>query len=210
MKAESLIFDVDGTLWDSVALVAKGWNIALEAVGLEPRCTEDNIRPLFGKTMDEIAQALFPEVQEGELRHRLMAQCMASEDRTIAQDKGDIFYPGVAETLHALAKTHRLFIVSNCQRGYIEILLEKGKLAGLITDHSCFGVTGTPKGQTIRAVMERNGITSALYVGDTQGDLEAAELAGIPFVWASYGFGTPSHYDAQIRSFPDLLTLMNP
>ena len=39
--------------------------------------------------------------------------------------------------------------------------------------------------------MERNRITSAAYVGDTQGDLEAARLAGIPFVWAAYGFGNP-------------------
>lgn len=210
MKAESIILDVDGTLWDSVALVAKGWNRALVSVGLPPRCTEDNIRPLFGKTMDDIAAAMFPEVADFDTRHRLMDACMQAEDETIAEDKGDIFYSGVIDTLHTLSKSFRLFIVSNCQQGYIEILLEKGKLHSVITDHSCFGVTGTPKGETIRLVMERNGITSAVYVGDTQGDKDAAVFAGIPFIWASYGFGKPDAWDAEINTFADLKTLMNP
>lgn len=207
MKAESLIFDVDGTLWDSVALVAKGWNLALAAEGFPADCTPENIRPLFGKTMDEIAAALFPQVESPERRHDLMEECMASEDRVIAEDPGDIFYPGVVDTLEKLSGSHRLFIVSNCQKGYIEMLLEKGKLHSVITDHSCFGDTGTPKGRTIRTVMERNGITSAVYIGDTQGDLDGADMAGIPFVWASYGFGTPSRWDARVDSFPELLTL---
>ena len=48
---ESLIFDVDGTLWDAVALVAEGWNDGLQNMGFAPHCTEQSIRPLFGKTM---------------------------------------------------------------------------------------------------------------------------------------------------------------
>ena len=55
---ESLIFDVDGTLWDAVALVAEGWNDGLQSMGFAPHCTEQSIRPLFGKTMTEIAQVV--------------------------------------------------------------------------------------------------------------------------------------------------------
>ncbi|MFR8331031.1 MAG: hypothetical protein ACLU9S_00580 [Oscillospiraceae bacterium] len=65
--------------------------------------------------------------------------------------------------------------------GYIEfLLLGKGRLGRLIRDHACFGETGRCKGETMRLLMERNGIAEAAYVGDTQGDLEAARLAGIP------------------------------
>lgn len=110
-------------------------------------------------------------------------------------------------TLEALSRCHRLFIVSNCQKGYIELLLEKGKLGGLIRDHACFGETGLCKGETIRLVMERNRITSAAYVGDTQGDLEAARLAGIPFVWAAYGFGNPEAWEARLEAFCQLTEL---
>ena len=206
MNPESLIFDVDGTLWDSVDLVVRGWNLALEEAGREPTCTPEGIRPLFGKTMDEIALAFLPD-QGPEERRRLMNSCMAWEDRVMQDDPCEIFYPQVRQTLEALSRRHRLFIVSNCQKGYIELLLEKGKLGGLIRDHACFGETGLCKGETIRLVMERNRITSAAYVGDTQGDLEAARLAGIPFVWAAYGFGNPEAWEARLEAFCQLTEL---
>lgn len=111
--------------------------------------------------------------------------------RACARDPCHIFYPGVKETLTELHKTHRLFIVSNCQQGYIELLMEKGGLGGLISDFDCFGNTGLPKGQTLRLLCERCNVRDAVYVGDTQGDMEASEQAGLPFVWAAYGFGKP-------------------
>jgi phosphoglycolate phosphatase len=55
--------------------------------------------------------------------------------------------------------------------------------------------------------MEQQGITSAIYIGDTQGDLEAARQAGIPFIFAAYGFGNPERWDTKIEKFEDLLTL---
>lgn len=209
MKPESLIFDVDGTLWNSVELVAKGWNLALEEAGLPPTCTPDNIRPLFGKTMDEIAAAIFPSLPQEE-RLKRMASCLNWEDRVMQADPCRIFYPQVRQTLTALAQHYRLFIASNCQRGYIELLLEKGDLGHLITDYDCFGQTGLPKAGTIRLLMARNGITNGVYIGDTQGDLEAAQGAELPFVWAAYGFGMPEAWDEKIDRFSDLAQLFLP
>ena len=206
MNVESLIFDVDGTLWNSVPLVAKGWNLALEELGMKTRCTPESIMPLFGLTMDRIAAAMMPDLPP-EVREQHMELCMEREHQVLHEDPCDIFYPGVIETLRKLKETHRLFIVSNCQKGYIEILLEKGGLESCILDHACFGDTGTCKGETIRRLMNRNGITSAAYVGDTQGDLEAAEYAGIPFIFAAYGFGKPVHWDWKIDSFDQLIRL---
>lgn len=199
MKYESLIFDVDGTLWNTVPLVARGWNLALEELGLEPNCTPEGILPLFGQTMDRIAAALMPELS-AQVRERNMELCMERENQVLQNDPCHVFYPGVIDTLHRLSRAHRLFIVSNCQKGYIEILLEKGGLGSCILDHSCFGDTGTCKGETIRRLMARNNVENAAYVGDTQGDLEAAEYAGIPFIFAAYGFGNPARWDHRIDS----------
>ena len=55
--------------------------------------------------------------------------------------------------------------------------------------------------------MEKYHITSCTYIGDTQGDYEATVEAGVPFLWASYGFGTPAGYAGKIDSFTDLLKL---
>ena len=207
MKFESLIFDIDGTLWDSRALVAEGYNLQLRDEGLERYCVDAaRLRPLFGKVMSAIADALFPDMPP-QVRYPLMERCMARENRYLEENECRIGYAGIAETLCTLSKTHRLFIVSNSQQGYPELCISKLGLTGCITGHLCFGDTGTDKGTTIRILLEKYGISSAVYVGDTQGDMEATYAAGLPFVWADYGFGTPEKYDARISSFEELLTL---
>lgn len=207
MNYESLIFDIDGTLWDSRALVAEGYNIQLNKEGLSRYCiTAETLKPLFGRVMTEIADVLFADFPEKE-RYALMARCMETENRHLHENPCHIGYPGVRETMEELAKTHRLFIVSNSQQGYPELCISKLGLTGCITGHLCFGDTGTSKGKTIRTLMEKYNITSCAYIGDTQGDYEATVEAGVPFLWASYGFGTPAGYAGKIDSFTDLLKL---
>ena len=93
------------------------------------------------------------------------------------------------ETIRKLAEKYPLFIVSNCQCGYIEVMIESSGIGPFIRDHLCFGETGTPKSETIRALMDRNDLKDVVYVGDTQGDADACRDAGVPFVFAEYGFG---------------------
>ena len=207
MNYESLIFDIDGTLWDSRALVAEGYNLQLKDEGLEHLFVNaQQLKALFGKVMTEIADVIFAEIPLPE-RYALMERCMARENRYLQENPCAIGYPGVKETLIRLAESHRLFIVSNSQRGYPELCIRKLGLGSCITAHLCFGDTGTSKGKTIRALMERYQITSCAYIGDTQGDYEATLEAGIPFIWASYGFGVPEGYGAKIERISDLLTL---
>lgn len=207
MRAESLIFDIDGTLWDSRALVAEGYNLQLAQEGHpELFVTAADLKPLFGKTMTEIADAVLGPIPLPE-RYEMMARCMATEQVHLRQDPCRIGYPGVPETLEELARRHRLFIVSNSEQGYPELTMEKLGITHLFQGHLCFGDTGTDKGTTIRRLLETYGITSAVYIGDTQGDMEATHKAGLPFVWASYGFGTPETFEAKVDSFPELLEL---
>ena len=207
MKYESLIFDIDGTLWDSRALVAEGYNIQLRSEGLEHLCvTAEDFLPLFGKVMTEIADVIFASIPEPE-RYALMERCMATENEYLHRNPCRIGYPGIRETMEKLSKKYRLFIVSNSQRGYPELCIEKLGLGDYISGHLCFGDTGAEKGVTIRRLMERHGIESAAYIGDTQGDLEAAKMAGIDFIFAAYGFGDPAHWTAKIQEFGELLEL---
>ena len=204
MKPESLIFDIDGTLWDSRALVAEGYNEVLNREGYPELCVDaEDLKKLFGKTMTEIADILLATVPE-EKRYGIMDQCMEVGDGKLLSDPSDIGYPGVLETLEKLAKKYRLFIVSNSQRGYPETTMDKLHIGHLIEGHMCFGDTGTDKGTTIRRLMERHNIRSAVYIGDTQGDYEASRNAGIPFVWASFGFGVPESYAYKVDAFAEL------
>ena len=207
MKPESLIFDIDGTLWDSRALVAEGYNIQLKKEGLVHLfVTAEDLLPLFGKVMTEIADVILASIPEAD-RYDLMERCMATENKYLEENSCRIGYPGIRETLAELSKKYRLFIVSNSQCGYPELCIQKLDIAPFISAHMCFGDTGTSKGQTILRLMKEQNITSAAYVGDTQGDYEASVEAGIPFIWATYGFGEPERYDAKIDTFPQLLNL---
>ena len=82
--------------------------------------------------------------------------------------------------------------------------MEKLGIAHLMEGHLCFGDTGTEKGQTIQQLMHRHNITSAVYIGDTQGDYEATLVAGIPFVFAAFGFGSPAGWAARVEDFRQL------
>lgn len=208
MTWESLIFDIDGTLWDSRALVAEGYNIQLHREGLDHLfVTADILKSLFGKVTDDIADVLFGEIPTRE-RYALMDRCMETERQYIRQvDCGHIGYPRVRETLEELSKKHRLFIVSNCEQGYPELCMEKLGLTDLIQGHLCFGDTLTCKGETIRRLMEMHHIQNCAYVGDTQGDRDACTQANIPFIYAAYGFGQVDRYEAKIDSIDELLRL---
>lgn len=207
MTQEAIIFDIDGTLWDSRALVAEGYNRQLRAEGLEHLCvTAETLKPLFGRVMTQIADVILASVPV-EQRYPLMERCMRTENAYLQENECKIGYPGIRQTMEKLRKNHRLFIVSNSQQGYPELCVQKLGLTDLIEGHLCFGDTGTGKGQTLRRLMQERNIASAVYVGDTQGDYEATLEAGIPFIWAAYGFGTPAGYDAKVDSFEELLNL---
>ena len=207
MQFESLIFDIDGTLWDSRAIVAEGYNIQLEKEGLSHlQVTAEDLKPLFGKVMTEIAEALFASLPAEE-RQPLMLRCMDTENRYIQDHPCNVGYPKVKETLAELSKRHRLFIVSNSQSGYPELCVSKLGIGDYISGHLCFGDTGTSKDRTILKLMEQHGIENAVYIGDTLGDQQAADGAGIPFVFCAYGFGTPEQCIASVDSFEALLNL---
>ena len=207
MKRPALIFDIDGTLWDSRQIVADGYNHHLASIGRQDLfVTADYLKGLFGKTMTEIADVMLASIPIPE-RYEVLTACMEEEHRFLEKDPCHIAFPGVVETLAKLKKDYRLFIVSNAQCGYPELMMEKLSIRHLFEGWLCFGDTGTCKGETIRTLMKRCGISSACYIGDTQGDADASELAGIPFLWAAYGFGNVEKYAAKLDHIGQLLEL---
>ena len=200
---DSIIFDVDGTIWDSTQSVADSWNKAIrEHSDLDLTLDPVSLSRVFGKTMTEIADALFPAL-DTEARMKLLDACYAEENRYL-EDHPGLLYDGVAGTIRNLSLRYPLYIVSNCQCGYIEVMLKTSGLAPYIKDHLCFGETLRPKGETIHMLMEKNGLKSPVYVGDTQGDADACKTAGIPFIFAEYGFGDVPDAATRIQRFSDL------
>jgi phosphoglycolate phosphatase len=203
---DSIIFDVDGTLWDSTGEVADAWVIAAKECGAPyEHITGERLHKEFGKTMEAIGISLFPEYPAEEAV-RIIRRACDIENEWLAVHHAAL-YDGVLNTLKTLSAKMPLFIVSNCQGGYIEVMKETTGLTPYITDHLCPDDTVHAKASNIRAIVEKHNLKSPIYVGDTQGDLNASREAGVKFVFASYGFGQVDSYDGVIEKPDDLLTL---
>lgn len=208
----NLIFDIDGTLWNTTGVVAGAWNKAVREKDYPElktlNITDKMLQKEFGKPMDVIADDLFGDIDPVK-KAELLKLCCVYEHDFIAENTKDLSYEGMRETMHELAKRNRLFIVSNCQDGYIELVIEKNGLGELISDFECFGHTGLQKDENITLLMERNGLepSQTVYIGDTMGDFEATKKAGLKFVFARYGFGDVPNPDYVVDSFRELLNL---
>lgn len=202
---KGIIFDLDGTLWDSVNSVAESWNIVAEQIlKKKVNITNEKLSGYMGKPMDQFL-TIFDGVEENQAQF-LLEKCMEYELEYLHEKPGKL-YPHVREVLEELSEQYRLFIVSNCQVGYIETFLEVMKMECLFEDFEDYGRTGLSKGENIKRLMKRVGLTDAIYIGDTQGDYEATLVAGIPFIYASYGFGQVPKAQKEIIEFEELKTI---
>lgn len=199
-----VIFDLDGTLWDAAAIVAESWNIVLEKeLGKPNALTRDDIMCNMGKTMTEIADINFGFLPEKE-RYELAHKCEEFENAYITE-RGAILFEGVEETLAKLKDMGvRMAVVSNCQEGYIKAFLDSMDMWKYFVDYEEWGRTFLPKSGNIRLVMERNNEDNGIYVGDIQKDCDSAHEAGVPCIWAAYGFGEISDAEGVINSFDEL------
>ena len=203
---DGIIFDLDGTLWDSTQAVADAWQASISKLDYVDRTvTQEDVRGIAGMPYDAIYDKLFPNLDKAQ-RQELMALCAEEELRHLKQE-GGYLYEGLEDTLAYLQEKYKLYIVSNCQVGYINIFLEFHDMQRFFTDHACFGDNHRPKGENIRNLMQRNNLQRAVYVGDTKGDYEASQVAEVPFVFARYGFGKVEAEVPHIDRFSDLKKL---
>lgn len=207
MKLDGLIFDLDGTLWDATDGIVQTWKIVLaNHPDVKREVTPADLAANFGKPLTDIADNLFLDLAPS-YRYQLMDECCNLENDYL-NEHGGTLYPREREVLGELRRHFPLFIVSNCQDGYIQSYLNGNQMGEYFTDFESIGVTGLPKGENIKLIIERNHLKNTAYVGDTMGDAEGAAVAGIPFIHASYGFGRVDRCDMRLTSISDLLKLL--
>lgn len=202
-----IIFDLDGTLWDATEQMLPAWNKVLARYSNRNPMTLAEVRSYMGKTVEEIAAAALPTFPE-EMRVAVFNQCCIEELPWLKEHPGTI-YPDVPQVLRQLAEQYPLYIVSNCQDGYIQTFLEVSGLGGCFADFTCSGMTGRGKGSNIRLIVEKHQLDKAVYLGDTQDDYQACQKAQVPFIHAAYGMGTVEHPVKHILHFSELPTVLS-
>lgn len=204
-KRKAVLFDLDGTLWDSAREVLLCWNQVLSPLGRH--ITKKEMDRLMGLTPREIADAKFPDLPPAE-RYALTDRCLSAESPYLFE-RGARLYPRVRETLLQLKKRYFIGLVSNCTEDYALAFFHAHGLGGLFDDHETAGRTGLGKGENIALLLRRNQIEKAVYVGDTAKDQAAAQAAHIPFLYASWGFGDLNGVQPCAERFSELISAVS-
>lgn len=205
MQTDGIIFDVDGTLWNATTQIVEAYNVILKERKIDKVITLEDMKPMMGLMNEEIADHLFSFLDKDQ-RMELMDTCCQYENMHLAQ-YGGILYPHVKDVLNQLAKQYPLYIVSNCQDGYIETLFQVHELTSLFQDYESSGRTGKTKAENLCDIVKRNHLQKPVYIGDTQKDQDACKAAGIPFIYASYGFGKINEKAIEIKGINELLAI---
>jgi phosphoglycolate phosphatase len=199
----ALIFDLDGTLWDVTEAVTRGFNSAYKKNNLELHVEVEFVRSFTGKSASECTSILLEKVPE-----HLKAQVQYDLDReeviAIKEHAIESLYPGVKKGLEKLSEKYLLLLVSNCGDEYLKTFLLYSSVGDVFLDSECYGRTLRPKSENIVTILKRHNLQSACYIGDTQVDEEAAEIAGIDFYFAEYGFGSTVKKHHTFKQFSDL------
>ena len=205
MNYDALIFDIDGTLWNASEASARGWTAGLKALGIDRRITGDEIASVAGKPYESCVDILLPGLRPG--LPELVKTLQAHEEVAVRELGGD-FYPGAVDGVRELSNRYRVFLVSNCQVWYLERFLEFSGLRNVITGSDCYGRTGATKGEMLCNMRDDHTLKNPVYIGDTDGDRDAAREAGMEFIHVAWGFGGEDG-SRSVASFRELMTNSN-
>lgn len=201
-KPDSIIFDMDGTLWNPMEVYVAAWNTGLKNSGVDKEMTPEKIKPLMGMEGKKVLDITLPEFDE-DRQKEIYSEINLQRRKMMEKGLGTLF-DGMTNGIAQLASSYKLFVVSNCPAGIVDILLKRAGIEQHITDVMEYGMNQQPKHHNINILKDKYALESPVYVGDTDGDREQSELAGIPFVFLTCGFGKTEKYAMAFDSFPEL------
>ena len=186
---ELIIFDWDGTLFDSVGQIVASLLFAAQQFS-QPLSHED-AKSIIGLGLPEVAQRLFPQVPE---LHREILQCYA--EHYVANSKGDAWFDGVADMLNELREAGLLLAVATgkSRKGLDRVLAQTQSQELFVATRAASETRSKPDPLMLQEILQVTGLHAeqAIMVGDTSYDLEMARNIAMPRVGVSYGVHTPT------------------
>ena len=207
MSLEMIIFDLDGTLWDTEDMTYENMNKYVKKHKNLKKIGRDVICQTMGSTFEETAECCMPYLDKEE-RERILGEMLLFNSEVLSK-KGGKLYPNLKEILKKLKNKYKVAIVSNCADGYIESFLESSKLGKYFDDFAAAAKMKVTKTEAIQQVMKRNKVRKAIYIGDTVKDFEASKGAGIEFIQAKYGFGDDLGTKYSVNCFKEIPNIIN-
>lgn len=195
-----IIFDLDGTLWDTVPLAHKCMNIICERNNI-PKFTFQKVKNTFGLQLEAIIKMLWGNNPNGP---KYMAE-YENLKKDMIVEQGGFIYPFEKEVLQKLKNNYDLYIVSNSfTPEVLESYLKFSDTQNIFSEAIAAGYVGLTKAKAISYVIKKAKADNAIYVGDMYLDRDSAKEAGIPFIQCLYGFGEDLNEKYKINSFSEL------
>ena len=205
-----IVFDLDGTLWDTSDITYKIVNDYLKKNHYNFEVSEEVIIENMGYEFDVCAEHYFPKMEKKKALE-LLTNIYEEYDQLLEAGSvvGNI-YPNVTETMKKLSEKYNLCIVSNCSSEiYIKSFIKVAHVEKYIIDFIAASNYFISKAEAIRKMKEKYQAEKFAYVGDTLKDQVSAVDAGGVFVCARYGFGEDVVTKYSIHDISELPSVMS-
>ena len=203
-KYDSIIFDLDGTLWDATEASAIGWNKALAKVNFHKYIiTARTIKDICGLPFDECVSYVFGN--DDQIDCELIEPIIDEEEKKSLELLGGPVFEDVISGIEQLSRKYKIFLVSNCQSWYLELFWKQYRKKKHFHDSDCYGDSGVSKCQMIRNTAIKHSLKNPIYIGDTEGDMISSHNANVAFGFAKYGFGKIKNPKLSFGEFSDTI-----
>ena len=197
-----IIFDMDGTLWDTTKTTLEAANIVASKYKEVKPFEMVTIKKGMGLTSKENAKNYFPYLEEEKGLFYLSE--IRKENFKLISEKGAEIYNGVYDVLKKLSTKYKLGIITNNVDDYAKLFIDVSNLKDYFTDYMGAASYGITKGEAIRKMIQKHNEPDSYYVGDIKKDMDSTLEAGIKFIHAKYGFQPDVDCDLYINDITEM------
>lgn len=202
-----LIFDLDGTLWETTRTTYLAANQVAKMYPEVKEISMDVIKKGMGLSSNENALNYMPylEVSKGIEYLRKISEI----NFKLIGENGAHVYDGVCDSIKKLSSKYKLGIITNNYDEYVEMFFKCSGLKDYFCDYMGAATYKITKGEAIRRMVDRNNEPDSFYIGDIKKDMDSTYEAGIRFIHARYGFEPTLETEYFINDISDLEKLLD-
>lgn len=201
-----IIFDLDGTLWDTREITLKSANIVAAKYPDIKEITMIEVEGGMGYSFEETSEIYMPYLDKD--RREKYFRKIIDTNIDLINKEGTKLYEGVKDTIINLSKDYKLGIVTNNNDNYVKSFFKSSGLEEYFTDYMGAASYNLTKGEAIKKLVSKYNEKTNYYVGDIKQDMISSEDAGVTFIHAKYGFDKEletKYYINNIKMLPELM-----